>query len=132
MTGICVCDLPSSRLLTQGLQHDRPEQGRFHRQRGPEGHACFLRSAPYYNFPSPLTLCDLPSTPPFLYTGQEPNDPVVDGMMSEAPGPLNFTMFLTLFGEKLTGELGCPGTQTNTSDPQRGVKGGMQVLVQWL
>ena len=24
--------------------------------------------------------------------------------MSEAPGPLNFTMFLTLFGEKLTGE----------------------------
>lgn len=24
-------------------------------------------------------------------------------MMSEAPGPLNFTMFLTLFGEKLTG-----------------------------
>lgn len=28
---------------------------------------------------------------------------MVDGMMSEAPGPLNFTMFLTLFGEKLTG-----------------------------
>jgi len=24
-------------------------------------------------------------------------------MMSEAPGPLNFTMFLTLFGEKLNG-----------------------------
>lgn len=24
-------------------------------------------------------------------------------MMSEALGPLNFTMFLTLFGEKLTG-----------------------------
>lgn len=38
-----------------------------------------------------------------LCTGQEPNDSVVDGMMSEAPGPLNFTMFLTLFGEKLTG-----------------------------
>jgi hypothetical protein len=37
--------------------------------------------------------------------GQEPSDSVVDGMMSEAPGPLNFTMFLTLFGEKLTGEL---------------------------
>ena len=35
--------------------------------------------------------------------GQEPNDQVVDQMMSEAPGPLNFTMFLTLFGEKLTG-----------------------------
>ena len=37
--------------------------------------------------------------------GQEPSDQVVDGMMSEAPGPLNFTMFLTLFGEKLTGRL---------------------------
>ena len=24
-------------------------------------------------------------------------------MLSEAPGPLNFTMFLTLFGEKLNG-----------------------------
>ena len=37
------------------------------------------------------------------FTGQEPTDKVVDGMMSEAPGPLNFTMFLTLFGEKLNG-----------------------------
>ena len=24
-------------------------------------------------------------------------------MMSQAPGPINFTMFLTLFGEKLNG-----------------------------
>jgi len=40
----------------------------------------------------------------FPLTGQEPTDAVVDGMMSEAPGPLNFTMFLTLFGEKLTGK----------------------------
>lgn len=39
-----------------------------------------------------------------VLSGQEPNDSVVDGMMSEAPGPLNFTMFLTLFGEKLTGK----------------------------
>lgn len=39
----------------------------------------------------------------FFLIGQEPNDQVVDQMMSEAPGPLNFTMFLTLFGEKLTG-----------------------------
>jgi len=37
--------------------------------------------------------------------GQEPDDKTVDGMMSEAPGPLNFTMFLTLFGEKLNGYL---------------------------
>lgn len=40
----------------------------------------------------------------FSWIGQEPSDSVVDGMMSEAPGPLNFTMFLTLFGEKLTGQ----------------------------
>lgn len=38
------------------------------------------------------------------YKGQEPNDQVIDSMMSEAPGPLNFTMFLTLFGEKLNGK----------------------------
>lgn len=47
----------------------------------------------------------LPSVMTFVQTGQEPTDSVVDGMMSEAPGPLNFTMFLTLFGEKLTGTL---------------------------
>ena len=39
-----------------------------------------------------------------LMTGQEPSDQVIEQMMSEAPGPLNFTMFLTLFGEKLTGK----------------------------
>ncbi len=39
------------------------------------------------------------------FAGQEPGDSVIDGMMKEAPGPLNFTMFLTLFGEKLTGKL---------------------------
>ena len=44
-----------------------------------------------------------PFLSPSSHTGQEPSDKVVDGMMSEAPGPLNFTMFLTLFGEKLTG-----------------------------
>ena len=39
--------------------------------------------------------------------GQEPNEQVVESMMSEAPGPLNFTMFLTLFGEKLNGKSWC-------------------------
>ncbi len=39
-----------------------------------------------------------------VFAGQEPGDSVIDGMMKEAPGPLNFTMFLTLFGEKLTGK----------------------------
>ena len=36
-------------------------------------------------------------------TGKDPDDAYLDGMMNEAPGPLNFTMFLTLFGERLQG-----------------------------
>ena len=28
---------------------------------------------------------------------------ILEGMMNEAPGPINFTMFLTMFGEKLNG-----------------------------
>ena len=30
-------------------------------------------------------------------------DEYLDNMMSDAPGPINFTMFLTLFGERLQG-----------------------------
>ena len=36
-------------------------------------------------------------------TGQEPTDAYLDAMVKEASGPINFTMFLTLFGEKLNG-----------------------------
>lgn len=35
--------------------------------------------------------------------GKNPNDQYLEGMMNEAPGPINFTMFLTMFGEKLNG-----------------------------
>ncbi len=35
--------------------------------------------------------------------GKNPTDLYLDQMIQEAPGPLNFTMFLTLFGEKLNG-----------------------------
>jgi len=35
--------------------------------------------------------------------GQEPNEAYLEGMVSEAAGPINFTMFLTMFGEKLNG-----------------------------
>lgn len=35
--------------------------------------------------------------------GKNPDDRFVEGMIGMAPGPLNFTMFLTLFGEKLSG-----------------------------
>lgn len=30
-------------------------------------------------------------------------------MVKEAPGPINFTVFLTMFGEKLKGERGSRG-----------------------
>lgn len=36
-------------------------------------------------------------------SGKEVKEDFLEKMVSEAPGPINFTMFLTLFGEKLTG-----------------------------
>ena len=38
-----------------------------------------------------------------ISSGKNPTDQYLDGMMVEAPGPINFTMFLTMFGEKLNG-----------------------------
>jgi len=35
--------------------------------------------------------------------GKNPDDGYLEAMMNEAPGPINFTMFLTLFGERLQG-----------------------------
>jgi Ca2+-binding EF-hand superfamily protein len=39
----------------------------------------------------------------FASLGKNPTDDLLDGMMAEAPGPINFTMFLTMFGDKLNG-----------------------------
>lgn len=36
-------------------------------------------------------------------SGKNPTDDYLEAMMNEAPGPINFTMFLTMFGEKLNG-----------------------------
>lgn len=38
-----------------------------------------------------------------MIVGKNPTDEYLDAMMNEAPGPINFTMFLTMFGEKLNG-----------------------------
>ena len=38
-----------------------------------------------------------------ICTGKNPTDADLNSMMNEAPGPINFTMFLTMFGEKLNG-----------------------------
>jgi len=35
--------------------------------------------------------------------GKNPTDDYLEAMMTEAPGPINFTAFLTMFGEKLNG-----------------------------
>ncbi|RKP39087.1 hypothetical protein BJ085DRAFT_42964 [Dimargaris cristalligena] len=35
--------------------------------------------------------------------GQTPTDSYIEAMIDEATGPINFTMFLTLMGEKLSG-----------------------------
>ena len=35
--------------------------------------------------------------------GQDPADAYLEAMVGEASGPINFTMFLTMFGEKLNG-----------------------------
>jgi Ca2+-binding EF-hand superfamily protein len=39
----------------------------------------------------------------YAMMGQIPSDSQLDEMIKEAPGPINFTTFLTLFGERLTG-----------------------------
>ena len=39
----------------------------------------------------------------FHCLGKNPADDMLDSMMAEAPGPINFTMFLTMFGDKLNG-----------------------------
>ncbi|KAF6016697.1 sqh [Bugula neritina] len=36
-------------------------------------------------------------------SGKNVTDQYLEGMINEAPGAINFTMFLTMFGEKLTG-----------------------------
>lgn len=40
-----------------------------------------------------------------MYTslGKNVTDPDMEAMIQQAPGPINFTMFLTLFGERLNG-----------------------------
>jgi len=35
--------------------------------------------------------------------GKDPTDVYLNDMVNAAPGPINFTMFLTMFGEKLNG-----------------------------
>ena len=38
-----------------------------------------------------------------MIPGKNPTEAYLDEMMNAAPGPINFTMFMTMFGDKLTG-----------------------------
>ena len=38
-----------------------------------------------------------------MFVLKDPTEEYLESMMSEAPGPINFTMFLTMFGERLQG-----------------------------
>jgi Ca2+-binding EF-hand superfamily protein len=49
--------------------------------------------------------------------GQIASDSALDEMLKEAPGPLNFTVFLTLFGDRLTG-----------TDPEETILGAFQMF----
>ncbi|GIY08700.1 myosin regulatory light polypeptide 9 [Caerostris darwini] len=48
-----------------------------------------------------ITKSDLKIT--FDLLGREVDDEDLESMLAEAPGPLNFTMFLTIFGERISG-----------------------------
>lgn len=39
----------------------------------------------------------------YAQLGQVVSDSTLEEMIKEAPGPINFTMFLQLFGDRLTG-----------------------------
>ena len=41
----------------------------------------------------------------YCVSGREPEAKVLDAMLNESPGPLNFTTFLTLFGDKMKGKV---------------------------
>jgi len=51
----------------------------------------------------------------FASLGKEVTDEFIESMINEGSGSINFTMFLTLFGEKLTG-----------SDPEEVIKNAFQ------
>ena len=58
-----------------------------------------LFSPHHTTVPLPIVLLD----PLHVPKGKNPTEDYLETMMNEAPGPINFTMFLTMFGEKLNG-----------------------------
>ena len=58
-----------------------------------------------WNSTNSIICLNFPNATEFTVTklGQNPSDEYIDDMINEAPGSINFTMFLTLMGEKLSG-----------------------------
>ena len=55
----------------------------------------------YFSPSQPLFMAEMFTCP--IFTGKNPTEEYLDKMIGQAPGPINFTMFLTLFGERLQG-----------------------------
>ncbi|KAI6177062.1 hypothetical protein M3Y97_00866500 [Aphelenchoides bicaudatus] len=53
----------------------------------------------------------------YAQMGSVASDSQIENMLKEAPGPINFTVFLTLFGERLTG-----------TDPESTIIGAFQMF----
>jgi Ca2+-binding EF-hand superfamily protein len=53
----------------------------------------------------------------YALLGSVASDSQIENMLKEAPGPINFTVFLTLFGERLTG-----------TDPESTILGAFQMF----
>lgn len=40
-----------------------------------------------------------------MFEGHEPDIKILEDMVAEAPAPINFTMFLGMFGDRLKGKI---------------------------
>lgn len=89
-----------------GFHHHGPEQRRLHRQERPPRHLrCFRSNKQRENNGRPQTRLFLKKITLLLPPGRlNVKQEELDEMLKEAPGPINFTVFLTMFGEKLKGE----------------------------
>lgn len=66
---------------------------------------CFsITSDVYKRFPIKIFLDCLLFKINHEFSGKIVNENDLNSMIAEAPGPINFTMFLTIFGERISGE----------------------------
>merc|ERR1711981_1145704 len=96
-----------------GVSKNRPQGG--HQEEGPKGHfqcLCHVYQDQIQEFKEAFNMIDQ-NRDGFIdhddlkdmlaSLGKDVSDDYLDEMMNQAPGAINFTMFLTLFGERLQG-----------------------------